>query len=199
MVAPVVEKTVMGQALGQTTARVYHMCVDWNAALCLNTFHSYISITDEPSCLPMTDKLKMCFGTKMNKKMCTFDDTEKVLQWYKPDNAVVRATESGHDKATFIVFELDLHKTQTVDADESKNMFFMMDKAAGWHHVLRIYEVDNVIYNVHNGFADSQNKLVLKWQLRPGVQHHLSMHANNKARKRKRALTSHEIDSDNDT
>lgn len=155
---------------------VVHMHVDMAETMLLNLFHKS-KIVDNPTLLPKTNVLTMCFGKSISKNLKDVDvpgfvdeeDMNAYLQWYAPNNLLQVAKPDGSEVLCNVVFEMELVMKQSAGQRDVPNKLLFMDEVAGFHYVVKIFHAKRVVFTEEDGLVCDEPKLLVTWQLRPGL------------------------------
>ena len=165
--------------------RVVHLHIDVAETMWLSTLHKS-KLIDQPTELPWTSMLKMCFGKSIEGKEDGPDDAHghKHLRWYAPSHKLLIVTEEGREVWKHIVFEMHLTSKQVSGQRDVAQKAFLMDQVSGPHYVVKIFHVESVDVSEGSDLKCNNPELLLSWQLRPGLGTDVSDAACQTSRKR---------------
>ena len=167
---------VHSKAEGTDACTVVHMHVDMAEAFWLNLLHKSKDV-DVPTSLPKSSMLTMCFGkpiTDSSRKeeeylFAQASKSMQYLQWYSPSQLLEVATADGREMRCNVVFEMELDMKQSAGQRDVANKLLFMDEVSGFHYVVKVFHAESVVYREENGLVCNNPKLLVTWQLRPGL------------------------------
>jgi hypothetical protein len=147
---------------------VIHLQVDLAAALLLPVLHAS---RDEPSfsVLPKNDCITMCLGRDIGSTPADDGTPLNHLQWYAPNLTVPVAAPDGTETMCHVVFVMNLAMEQLPGLRDVPSKLLLMDRVSGFHHLLKVFYVRAVRYDGAVGLECEGAKMIVTWQLRPGL------------------------------
>lgn len=147
---------------------VIHLHVDLPGALLLPLLQAS---RDEPSLsvLPKNDCITMCLGRDIGSTTSDDGTPLKYLQWYAPNQTVPVAAPDGTETMCHVVFVMKLVMEQLPGLRDVPSKLLLMDRVSGFHHLLKVFYVRAVRYDEAVGLECEGAKMIVTWQLRPGL------------------------------
>ena len=72
-------------------------------------------------------------------------------------------------KRCHVVYEMMLHMKQSAGQRDVQSKLLLMDEVSGFHYVVKVFHAESVVYTEENGLVCHNPKLLVTWQLRPGL------------------------------
>lgn len=170
---------------------VVHLHVDLPAAMLFQVLQkSRVEVS--PTSLPKNGCLTMCFGRGITNKVWDGSDPKQLscLQWYAPNLLVPVASPDGDEILCHVVYEMDLGLKQLAGQRDVQSKLLLMDEVSGFHHLIKVFYAGKVIYDETSGLECEDPKLLVTWQLRPGLSTSPAFTVHATSVQRKRALFS---------
>jgi hypothetical protein len=160
---------------GSGACLVVHLHVDLPAAMLLPLLQKS-RVEESPTALPKNACLTMCFGQGIadriyDDRICDGGAQEELscLQWYAPGQLVPVAAADGGEVLCHVVYEMELGLKQLAGQRDVPNKLLLMDEASGFHHLIKVFYAKSVVYSESSGLEYDSAKLLVTWQLRPGM------------------------------
>ena len=155
---------------GSGACLVVHLHVDLPAAMLLPLLQKS-RVEDSPTALPKNACLTMCFGQGIADRLYDGAAQEELscLQWYAPGQLVPVAAADGGEVLCHVVYEMELGLKQLAGQRDVPNKLLLMDEVSGFHHLIKVFYAKSVVYSESSGLECDSAKLLVTWQLRPGM------------------------------
>jgi len=170
---------------------VVHLHVDLPAAMLFHVLQKS-RVEESPTSLPKNACLTMCFGRGIADRVWDGSEPEPLscLQWYAPNQLVPVAAPDGGEILCHVVYEMELGLKQLAGQRDVQSKLLLMDEVSGFHHLLKVFYAKSVLYNETSGLECESPKLLVTWQLRPGLSTSPAYTTHAASVQRKRALFS---------